>query len=187
MQDEIRQMLHESAEIKKRLDVDGIKKATHMIIGSLRKGGKIMIAGNGGSATQASHFQGELIGRFKMERAALACISLTDLATITALSNDYSYDIIFEKKIEALGKKEDVFIGLSTSGNSENIIRAIKKAKHIGMKAISLIGKGGGKMKGLADVEIIVPSDNTPRIQESHGTILHIISELVEREMFKDG
>lgn len=184
MHNEIKKLIQESIDAKSRISADEIKQAVLIITASLKNGNKILIAGNGGSATQASHFQGELIGRFKMDRAALPCIALTDLATITALSNDYGYETIFEKKIEALGKKDDIFIGISTSGNSENIVRAFKKAKSIGLKTISLLGKDGGRTKGIADIDIIVPSDNTPRIQESHSMILHIICELVEKEMF---
>jgi len=125
------------------------------------------------------------VGRFKLERKGLPSIALTtDLASVTAISNDYGFEMVFERQLEALGNEGDVFIALSTSGNSQNIIKAVEKAEKMNVKVIGLLGQNGGKMKNTCYVEIIVPSDNTPRIQEAHLMILHIICELAEKELF---
>ena len=143
------------------------------------------MAGNGGSSTQASHIAAEFTGRYNLERRALPAIALTtDLAAITAIGNDYGFDAIFERQLEALANAGDVFIALSTSGNSKNLIKVVEKAKELNVHVIGLLGKGGGALKNTSSVEIIVPSDNTPRIQEAHLMILHIICELVEKELF---
>ena len=187
MQNEIKSMIEESIEVKKlaRSLSPQIEKAANLIIDVLRKNKKILIAGNGGSASQASHIAAEFVGRYKIERKGLPCIALTtDLAAITSIGNDYGFDTIFERQIEALANTGDVFIALSTSGNSKNIINAVEKAKKMNVHVIGLLGKDGGKLKNTSNVEIIVPSDNTPRIQESHLMILHIICEIVEKELF---
>ena len=187
MQNEIKSMIEESIEVKKlaRSLSPQIEKAANLIIDVLRKNKKIVIAGNGGSTSQASHIAAEFVGRYKIERKGLPCIALTtDLAAITSIGNDYGFDTIFERQIEALANTGDVFIALSTSGNSKNIINAVEKAKKMNVHVIGLLGKGGGKLRNTSSVEIIVPSDNTPRIQESHLMILHIICEIVEKELF---
>ena len=133
----------------------------------------------------AMHIAAEFTGRYKLERRALAAIALTtDLAAITAIGNDYGFDGIFERQLQALGNSGDVFIALSTSGNSKNLIKAVEYARKSNIHVIGLLGKNGGKLKNTSKVEIIVPSDNTPRIQEAHLMILHIICELVEKELF---
>ena len=138
--------------------------------------------GNGGSAADAQHIAGELVGRFKKERKAIPAISLsTDTSILTAIGNDYGFEKVFERQIEALGNKGDVVIGISTSGNSENVYRAMKLAKKMGLTTIGLLGNDGGKIKNLSDIALVVPSKNTPRIQETHITIGHIICEGVER------
>lgn len=166
---------------------DKIKQIAEAVIYSLKNNKKIILAGNGGSASQATHIAAEFVGRYKLDREPLAAISLaTDLSSITAIGNDYGFEKIFERQIDALGEEGDVFIALSTSGNSENIINAINSAKKKSIRIISLLGKNGGKQKGLSDIEIIIKSDNTPNIQEAHLVILHIICELVEKELFGD-
>jgi D-sedoheptulose 7-phosphate isomerase len=141
-----------------------------------------LIAGNGGSAADAQHFAGEIVGRFKKERKGYPAIALTtDASIITSWANDYDFNTIFSRQIEALGKEGDVFLGISTSGNSKNIIEAVKKAKEMGIFCICLLGKDGGELKNLTDLSIIIPSDNTPRIQECHIMIIHIICEELEK------
>jgi D-sedoheptulose 7-phosphate isomerase len=189
MQNEIKAMIQESAETKKIVAdtlSPQIEMAVNIIANAFRNNKKILIAGNGGSASQASHIAAEFVGRYKIERKGLPAIALTtDLAAITAIGNDYGFDAIFKRQIEALGNEGDVFIALSTSGNSQNIIRAVEKAKKMNIKVIGFLGKDGGKMKNTSSVEIIVPSDSTPRIQEAHLMILHIICELVDKELFE--
>ena len=187
MKEDIKSMLKESGKLKEKLSnySDKIEECINLILNSLNNNKKILLIGNGGSATQASHIATEFTGRYKLERKALPAIALTtDLAAITAIGNDYGFDKVFERQLEALGQKGDVLIALSTSGNSKNILKTVQKAKEMNIKVIGLLGKDGGKQKNTSDVEIIVPSENTPRIQEAHLTILHIICELVEKELF---
>ena len=188
MQNEIKIMVNESVETKRsvqeRLSAK-IEEAAQLIIEALKNNKKILIAGNGGSASQASHIAAEFVGRYKIERKALPALALTaDLAAITAIGNDYGFDAIFQRQLEALANEGDVFIALSTSGNSENLVKAVEAAKKLNVHVVCLLGKGGGAMKNTSKVEIIVPSDNTPRIQEAHLMILHIICELVDEELF---
>ena len=187
MQNEIKSMIQESAGTKRMCEAlaPKIEEAVKIIINALKNNNKILLAGNGGSASQASHIAAEFVGRYKIERKGLPAIALTtDLAAITAIGNDYGFDIIFERQMEALGNKGDVFIALSTSGNSENIVNAAEKAKKMNIHVIGLLGKDGGKLKNTSSIEIIVPSSNTPRVQEAHLMILHIICELVDKELF---
>ncbi|MBI2653124.1 D-sedoheptulose 7-phosphate isomerase [Candidatus Woesearchaeota archaeon] len=187
MQNDIKAMIEESAETKRMCLglAPQIEKAAELIINTLKNNKKILLAGNGGSGTQAAHISAEFIGRYKLERKGLPAIALTtDLAAVTAISNDYGFDRIFERQIEALGNEGDVFIALSTSGNSKNLINAVEAAKKLNVHVIGLLGKDGGKLKNTSSVEIIAPSDNTPRIQEAHLMILHIICEIVEKELF---
>jgi D-sedoheptulose 7-phosphate isomerase len=166
-------------EINKLLPL--INEAANICIESLKKKNKIMFCGNGGSAADAQHIAAELSGRFKKERIALAGIALTtDTSALTAIGNDYGFEYIFSRQIEAIGSKGDILIAISTSGNSKNIINAIQTAKKIGIKIITLIGKDGGKMKDLGDINIIIPSNNTPRIQEMHIMIGHMICALID-------
>lgn len=189
MIEEIKSMLVESSNLKNELSEkysDKIEECANLILNCLKNNKKILLIGNGGSATQASHIAAEFTGRYKLDRKAFSAIALTtDQAAITAIGNDYDFDKVFERQVEALGNEGDVLIALSTSGNSQNIINAIIKAKQMNIKVIGLLGKDGGKQKNTSNVEIIVPSDNTPRIQEAHITILHIICELVEKELFE--
>lgn len=144
-------------------------------------GKKVFICGNGGSAAEADHFMGELVGRYKANRIAFPCICLnTSTASLTCISNDFGYDTIFERQLEALGKEGDILIGLTTSGNSPNIIKAMEKAKQLGMITIALLGKDGGKLRSKTDHEIIIPSQSTARIQEMHLFIIHSICDYLE-------
>ena len=159
---------------------------SELIAKTFQNGGKVLICGNGGSAADAMHFAEEFTGRFRKNRKALPVIALIDPSHITCVGNDFGFSEIFSRSVEAFGKKEDVLIGLSTSGNSENIIRAFQKAKEIGMKTISLLGKDGGKLKGFCDYEFVIPAETSDRIQELHMTILHVIIEGVERILFPE-
>ena len=161
--------------------VSAIEKAAKTIISSLKKKGKIIVFGNGGSAADSQHMVAEFVGRFKKERKGIPAIALTtNTSSLTALSNDYSYDIVFKRQLEALAAKDDVVIGISTSGNAKNVIEALTYAKENNISSITITGKDGGKIKNLSDVSIIVKSDNTPNIQEAHILIVHIICGLVE-------
>ena len=148
---------------------------------ALDSGNKILFCGNGGSAADSQHLAAELIGRFQKERRSLAAIALTtDTSIITSVANDYDYDSIFERQVAGLGRSGDVVIGISTSGNSKNVVKAIEKARDIGMHTIGFTGEGGGKMHELCDICLCVPSKVTARIQEMHILIGHIICELIE-------
>ncbi|QWD85345.1 phosphoheptose isomerase [Polynucleobacter asymbioticus] len=150
----------------------------------LRSGGKVMACGNGGSAADAQHFAAELIGRFERERQELAAIALTtDSSILTAVGNDYSYDEIFSKQVRGLGKKGDILIGISTSGNSKNVVKAIEAAKKLGIKIIALTGNDGGKIASLLDaddIHLCAPSTRTARIQETHLVLLHALCDGVD-------
>ena len=160
-----------------------VNESAKLCIESLKNGGKVLIFGNGGSAADAQHIAAELSGRFKKERKALAGIALTtDTSALTAIGNDYGYEFVFSRQVEALCNKNDVVIGISTSGNSLNVIKAINSAKQIGAKAITLSGKSGGKMKNLGNVNIVIPSNDTPRIQEMHIMVGHMICAIIDEE-----
>lgn len=159
---------------------------SNLITKSIEKGGKILIAGNGGSAADAQHFAAELVGRFMKERKALAAIALTtDSSVLTCMGNDYGFNDIFDRQIEALGHENDIFFGISTSGNSENIIRAVNKAKDMGIKTVGLLGKDGGKLKELCDYNMILPYKETARVQEHHIMTIHLICEFVENYFYE--
>lgn len=164
---------------------DRIVAAVAMCLDALRDGSKILFAGNGGSAADAQHWAGELVSRFYYDRPGLPAIALTtDTSILTAIGNDYGYDYTFARQIEALGQAGDVFVAISTSGNSPNIIRAVDAAKSKGVKVIGFTGQDGGKLAPLADLCFRVPSDETPRIQEGHEFIGHLLCGLIEQEMF---
>jgi D-sedoheptulose 7-phosphate isomerase len=159
-----------------------IQKACKLCFNAIQKGQKILLAGNGGSAADAQHIAAELIGRFIHHRKSLPALALTvDTSALTAISNDYGYDYVFARQIEGLGQKGDIFIGISTSGNSPNIIKALETAKEKGLKTVILSGKNGGILRGGADVEIIVPSDITAHIQEMHILIGHILCGYIDK------
>lgn len=160
-----------------------IEKACEICFSSLQKGHKILLAGNGGSAADAQHIAAELVGRFIDDRKSLPAIALTvDTSAITAISNDYGFDYVFSRQLEGLGQQGDVFIGISTSGNSQNIIKAVETAKNRGLKTIIFSGKNGGILRGMGDVEIIVPSNVTAHIQEMHILVGHIICGFIDQK-----
>jgi D-sedoheptulose 7-phosphate isomerase len=187
MRDRIKDLLLESIQVKEDLlhdHLDKIIEITTIIIDSLKKDGKVLLFGNGGSASDSQHIAAELIGRFKKDRNALPAIALTtNTSTITSLANDYGYEIVFAKQIEALGRKNDVAIGISTSGKAKNVAMAIKQAKKMDIKTIALTGGDGGELTKLADVSLVVPSMVTARIQEAHITIGHIVCEIIEQTL----
>ena len=159
---------------------------SEMLANVYKNGNKSLIAGNGGSNCDAMHFAEEFTGRFRKDRKALPSLSISDSSHITCVGNDYGFDFIFAKGVEAFGQKGDVFFGISTSGNSQNIIEAFKIAKEKGMKTVALLGKDGGKLKGVCDYEFIISGETSDRIQEVHMIILHIIIEGVERILFPE-
>lgn len=171
-------------ELAKGNIAEKIECSCQKITKSLQSGNKVLIAGNGGSAADAQHFAAELVGRFMKERKGFSAIALTtDTSILTSVANDYSYEHVFSRQVEALGKKGDVFIGFSTSGNSESILNAVTSARKVGMEAIGFLGKDGGKMASLCDEVILVPSDVTARIQEIHEIIIHLICEEIENKL----
>lgn len=150
----------------------------------LGAGGKILLCGNGGSAADAQHFAAELVGRFERERKGLPAMALTaNTSSLTALGNDYGFDQVFSRQVEALAKENDMLVGISTSGNSPNILAALKKARECGCPTIALTGRSGGGMKEFADLSLVVPAQRTARIQEMHILIIHLICELLEAEI----
>ena len=172
-------MLSDKLLISKLVDVSSI------CINTFKKDGKILIAGNGGSAADAQHFAGELVSRFHFDRPALSAIALTtDSSILTAIGNDYGYEDVFARQIQAHGRSGDVFIAISTSGNSANILKAIQTAKAIGLVVIGLTGLSGGKMKDMCDVCLCAPSDSTPRIQECHLFFEHTLCACIEESLF---
>jgi D-sedoheptulose 7-phosphate isomerase len=188
MQELIKAELKESIEVKNlviKTLTPQIEAAAKLMIAALRAGNKIFFFGNGGSAADSQHLAAELIGRYRKDRGALAAIALsTDTSIITALSNDFGFETIFARQIEGLAKTGDVAVGISTSGNSRNVLEGLEKARQLGCKTIGLLGCDGGRIAEVADVAITIPCKNTPRIQESHITIGHILCGLIEKELF---
>ena len=163
-----------------------IESISRLIAEIFQKGNKVLICGNGGSLTDAMHFAEELTGRFRKDRKPLPVIPISDPSHITCTANDFGFEEIFARGVEAFGKKDDILIAISTSGNSINVIKAVEKAEYLGMKTILLSGKTGGKLKSKCDFEFIVPSNSTDRIQEVHILVLHIIIEGIERILFPE-
>jgi len=188
----IKEQINDSVDVKNRISSDEelisiIEAAADIITESYKKGGKLLLCGNGGSAGDAQHIAGEMVARFRLERNALSAIAFnTNSSVVTAIGNDYEYNYIFERQVEAFGREGDVLISISTSGNSESVVRAINKAKEMNIKTVSLLGKDGGPCKGISDYAIVIPSHDTPRIQESHIMVGHIICDIVERRLFGD-
>ena len=177
---EMHQKMQASAEIE-----SAFTASRAVCVHAYREQRKLLIAGNGGSAADAQHFAGELVSRFYFDRPALAAIALTtDTSVLTAIGNDYGFEDVFSRQIQAFGQQGDVFIAISTSGNSPNIIKAIAQAKALGMTVIGLSGQSGGAMKPLCDICICVPSNSTPRIQEGHLLIEHCLCACIEEELF---
>lgn len=172
--------------IKEEEERQETEKVAKDLASIFQAGNKVLICGNGGSNCDALHFAEEFTGRFRGNRRALPAISLSDSSHITCVGNDFGFDYIFSRGVEAYGKEGDMFIGISTSGNSENVIKAVEAAKKLGLKTCVLLGKDGGKLKGLCDYEFIIPGVTSDRIQEIHMMILHIIIEGVEKIMFPE-
>jgi D-sedoheptulose 7-phosphate isomerase len=167
--------------------VSGIAAVSEILIKALRKGNKPILFGNGGSAADAQHIAAELVGRFAFSRPALPALALSvNTSCVTAIANDYGFDLVFARQIEALGRAGDVAIGISTSGNSSNVIHAMAVAKQMGLHTVALTGASGGKLKTAVDHCLCAPSDETPRIQECHILMGHIIAELVEQTIFHE-
>ena len=190
MKENIKNQILESAKIKNEMvnkSIESIEKAAQLLIGSVKDGGKILWCGNGGSAADAQHLATELMGGMSdHDRMPIPSIALTtDSSFITAWSNDTDFDSIFSRQVQGLGEEGDVLVGISTSGNSENIINALKQAKFKKLKTIAFSGKTGGSLDEIADVTIKVPSDNTQRIQESHIMIGQILCSLIELSILK--
>lgn len=188
MKDKIKDIIEESIGVKKdviKSQLDAIEKATSAIISTLRAQGKVILFGNGGSAADSQHIAAELVGKFLKERKALPAIALTtNTSILTAIGNDYSYAQTFARQLDALAEKRDIAIGISTSGKAANVIEAMELANRKGITTIALTGGDGGGLAKIAKISIIVPSKVTPRIQEAHITIGHIICQLVEDELF---
>lgn len=190
MKDVIKSHIETHIEIVRKFaeEMPDIEGVALLSIEALRKGNKILIAGNGGSVADAHHFAAELVGRFRKERRALPALALdANPSAVTAIANDYSFGHVFARQLEAIAKTGDVFFGISTSGNSENILEAIQAAKAAGCKVVGLTGKTGGKMAGLCDLLINIPSEETPRIQEMHALVIHTLSDLIERAFSQNG
>ncbi|MGL5411704.1 D-sedoheptulose 7-phosphate isomerase [Cetobacterium sp.] len=172
--------------IKEEAEKKETEKVAKDLANIFQLGNKVLICGNGGSNCDALHFAEEFTGRFRKDRRALPAISLSDSSHITCVGNDYGFDYIFSRGVEAYGKEGDMFIGISTSGNSANVIKAVEIAEKMGLKTCVLLGKDGGKLKGMCDYEFIIPGNTSDRIQEIHMMILHIIIEGVEKIMFPE-
>lgn len=187
----IRSELNEAALVLQQFLNDeanlvAIEKAAILLADSFKAGGKVLSCGNGGSHCDAMHFAEELTGRYRENRPGYPGIAISDPSHISCVSNDFGYEYIFSRYIESIGQKGDVLLGISTSGNSGNVIKAIEAARNKGMKVITLTGKDGGKMNGLADVEICVPHFGyADRVQEIHIKVIHILIMLIEKEMVK--
>ncbi len=190
-QDLIRGELTEAADTLSRFlqddaNIEAIQKAAVLLADSFKAGGKVLSCGNGGSHCDAMHFAEELTGRYRENRPGYPAIAISDVSHISCVSNDFGYEYVFSRYVEAVGKVGDVLLGISTSGNSGNIIKAISAAREKGMKVITLTGKDGGKMAGSADIEIRVPHFGyADRIQEIHIKVIHILIQLIEKEMEK--
>jgi D-sedoheptulose 7-phosphate isomerase len=153
-----------------------------------KAGKKTMLAGNGGSAADAQHIAAELVGRYGFDRPSLPSLALTtDTSNLTAIGNDYGYEQVFSRQLEGMGQEGDLFIGISTSGNSANIVKAFESAKKKGIMTVALTGRDGGEMAKIADIAMVIPSNDTPRIQESHILVGHILCDIIEKEIFGDG
>jgi D-sedoheptulose 7-phosphate isomerase len=190
--EKIKNIIQASIDVKTKILADDkilqtIQDCANLIVSAFEKGNKVLFCGNGGSASDAQHLAAEFSGRFYTDRDALPAEALhCNTSYLTAVANDYSYDVIYSRLIKGIGKEGDILVGLSTSGNSKNIVNAFEAAKEKGMTTIAFTGSTGGKLKKLSDQLINIPSDDTPRIQESHITLGHIICQLVEEIYFAD-
>ncbi len=191
MQDEIIGHLKAHQEVIRAIEerlAAGISQVADMIRDALGSGKKILLMGNGGSAADAQHFAAEIVGRFRMERRGLPAMALTtDTSILTAIGNDYGYEAVFRRQVEAFAAEGDVVIGISTSGNSENVHSALLLARRMGCRTVGILGKDGGTIREIVDTDLTVPSGDTPRIQEGHILMIHIICDLVEKSLFPAG
>lgn len=183
MSDYISNELKKSAETISKIDTSQIRKAADLIIESLKNGGQIIFMGNGGSSADAQHIAAEFSGKYMFDRPAMAGVCLSNIAPVTAIGNDYSYDLVFKRQVEAICRKGDIVVGLSTSGNSKNVILAMEAAKERGAKTISFTGDGG-KMRDIADLAVVIPTKETPHVQEGYLVACHTMCGIVEKEMF---
>lgn len=162
-----------------------IAALAHILTETFKGGGKLLVMGNGGSAADAQHFAAEIVGRFKLERAALPAVALsTDSSIMTAIGNDYGFELVFRRQVEALAARGDAVVGISTSGNSPNVLAALALARERGCRTVGLLGRDGGDIKTVCDLALVVPSNDTPRIQEGHIAIIHIVCDLAEKALF---
>ena len=186
----VRDAIEESAAVKRAaLEQCGgsIARAAEIVIETFRDGGKLLAFGNGGSASDAQHLAAELAGRYVRERPGLPALALSaNTSDLTAIGNDYGFDRVFARLIQAHGRAGDVAVAISTSGSSPNVVAAVETARELGLRTVGLTGKGGGKLAGMVDVPIVVPSDSTPRIQETHITVVHLLCELVDGALFPE-
>jgi D-sedoheptulose 7-phosphate isomerase len=191
MIERIKEIARESIETKTAFFESGsenVARAAEMIIASVRSGGKVLIFGNGGSAADAQHIAAELVNRLNYDRPAIPAIALTtDTSILTSVGNDSSFDDLFVRQLRALGRAGDVALAISTSGNSPNVLRAAATAREMGIRLIGLAGRTGGKLSALVDLALVVESDSTQRIQETHITIGHILCEMVEEALYPSG
>ncbi len=189
----IKDQIKKSYETKQAIYVNdnllaNIEKVARLCVALYKTDKKTILAGNGGSAADAQHIAAELVGRYGFDRPSIPSLALTtDTSNLTAIGNDYGYDYVFSRQLEGMGQSGDIFIGISTSGNSKNIVNAFESAKKKEITTIALVGRDGGKMAKMADYSLIVPSESTPRIQESHILIGHILCDIIEKEIFGDG
>jgi D-sedoheptulose 7-phosphate isomerase len=193
MLDHIKDEISASRDTKEKLLNDAsfleeLQKVSKLCVELYKNKKKTILAGNGGSAADAQHIAAELVGRYGFDRPSIPSLALTtDTSNLTAIGNDYGYDAVFSRQIEGMGQEGDLFIGISTSGNSQNVINAFESAKKMGITTVALVGRDGGKMGQMADYALIVPSNVTARIQESHILIGHIICDIIEKELFGEG
>jgi len=187
--EQIRELASESVAVKLRFfaeHAEEVAEAARMLIEAIKSGKKIFLFGNGGSAADAQHLAAELVNRYRQERPPVAAIALTtDTSILTSVSNDSSFEHVFSRQIQALGQPGDVAIAISTSGKSLNVIRAVERARQMGLRTIGLLGHDGGAVGRLVELPLIVQSDHTPRIQEAHITLGHILCDLIERELLR--
>jgi D-sedoheptulose 7-phosphate isomerase len=162
------------------------EKFSDLLFETFKSGGNLFTCGNGGSHCDAMHFAEEWTGRYRKDRAAVGALALGDASHMSCVSNDYGFDFVFSRQVEALGRKGDMLVGISTSGNSKNVILAVEAAKKKGMKTVALLGRDGGKLKSLADHAIVIPAETSDRIQEMHIKIIHTVIESVERKLFPE-
>jgi len=188
LRERVLEVAREAIEVKRRFfegELEGVLEAARLLVGTLRGGGKVLIFGNGGSAAQAQHIAAELVNRFRKDRKGLPALALTtDTSVLTSVANDYDFSLVFARQIEALGEAGDLAWGMTTSGRSPNVVKALQVAKQRGLRTLAFSGGDGGQVKEVAELCLVVPSEETPRIQEVHITLAHILCELAEDELF---